>query len=790
MRSWRFWRLVILVAVLGGLVWTLLYRSPIGRLGTVAATIQTPYQTEHDWAIRATAADIDSMAAFASGRQSTTSAPALPSSPWDVDGFAAAAVTAFGEPSGEPNNATFQADLFPQLTALDARALVDAGTAASAALSSNMRDPRAHEAAALVVGAFALRDAADRFTDVRWALNRMTAHLAAARALRRGAAAGPDGAIASVIHATLSNQQARASTELAALGAGTPPEPLNAWIRALRMRIEQDWRVLPDPPGATRLEKLEYFRARRAAVRRRRAVVDLAAVNESMAADFSRLAQDQGVGLEDGYEFVLPAVELELNEARQAYQLVHGRPMPASLAEALNHRAPGLIESKPVVLPWGAWAEFFQRHLAMNVGMVDSFYRYYRGDTEGSDASKAALDAQLGELTLFPVGTARRTKGPGAAEADLAYLPRVVALAQTAPELIAASAWTFFELGSRYEPVARSMPPMKDWFTTPTAAVPFESGMRMTVGAGPSQKADAEALISVAPTDTLLLVAAARGGSARARELLRARAAFDLRAVDALLIDVKDDTARADLQKLACDISSRDCVALASTLIRIGREDDAAREFERAFADPTMDAVALAADSGWLVDYYRRRLRIDDAMALAERSASVGSAAGLATRGKLRERTGDHDGAEEDFLQIAGQYNSREYLLGFYYRRVEVAHDERYRGKWTKWLAETFPKGLQPEPTSMPAKPETGVFINQDSERSRQAGIRAGDIVVGLEGWRVETEQQYRAINEFFVHPTVKLTLWRGTLVHIEADSPNRLFGTELRTYPLKGWIQ
>jgi tetratricopeptide (TPR) repeat protein len=790
MGTWKIWRLVILLALLAGLAWTLINRSPIGRSIAETATINTVYKTEHQWAVRETATEIEKMSAFAESRDARPIANQLPDAPWDPDAFAPLTVESFAGRAAP--SVSQHADLHPALTGLDVAALVDASAIASKALESNIRDPRAHESAALVVGAFALRDAADVLTDTRWAMNRMTAHLAVAKALRQSTGGSPDGALAEVILSTLANQQARADAQLAALGTGTPPEPMNAWIRALKMRITQDWRVLPTPASATRVEKLEYFRARRAAVQRRRAEEDLATVGEQVSADFARLAQNAFVGVEDGGMFISPALELELAEARDVYQRLHGRPLPDALPEALNHRASYVIDSKPVVLSWGAWAEFFQRHIAMNIGMVDSHYRYMLGRSSQADEIQQELDRRLGKLTMFAIGTQRRTKGTAATEADLKFLPDVVQLATRAPELLTARSWAWFELGSQYESIPISMPRAVQWFTPPSAKVPYEAGLRTSVR-GDARSIDA--LLNAAPTDVALLVSSAEGAAedpnvTRARELLAKRDAFDLRAIDVFLKREDDDAARAVLQKKGCELASRDCLALATTLARLGDDDQAAATFERAFADPMIDMVALSGDAGWLIDYYRRRLRIDEAVALAERAASVGSAPGLAARGLLRERLGDFDAAETDLGDIAGRYNTREYLLGFYYRRVEVAHDERYRAKWDKWRTETFPNGLQPEPTSMTETPKTGVFIYEDSPRSRKAGIRAGDIVVGLEGWKVDTQEQYRAINAFFDRPLVKLTLWRGALVKVEAQSPNRLFGTQLRTHPMKGWIQ
>ena len=164
---------------------------------------------------------------------------------------------------------------------------------------------------------------------------------------------------------------------------------------------------------------------------------------------------------------------MELEEAGAAYRRMHGRAMPELLPDALNHRATRLISDGPQVLPWGAWAEFYQRHIAMNIGMMDSFLRHQLGARESADDTRRKLDARLGQLTMFPVGTVRRTKGSEGTEADLAYLRDAIALSARAPELITARSWKWFEMGANYEPIAGQMPPAANWFTPPTVAVPL-----------------------------------------------------------------------------------------------------------------------------------------------------------------------------------------------------------------------------------------------------------------------------------------------------------------------------
>ena len=248
MRSWRVIRLVVLLVVLGGLAWTFIARGPMSRLGTTKiATLETPYQTELQWAVLQTASDLEEMAAFAAKRS-----PSLPPKDdsswvaWDPDSFVPAASRLLPATALDPT-ATSLPDIYPSLTAMTGTAIVNASAVVSKALTDDMRNARAHEAAALVIGAFALREAADSYNDVRWSLNRMTAHLASARALRQGAPASPDGALAGVILLALGNHQQRAIDALGQPGEGAPPDELNAWIRALRIRLHQDWRTLPDP---------------------------------------------------------------------------------------------------------------------------------------------------------------------------------------------------------------------------------------------------------------------------------------------------------------------------------------------------------------------------------------------------------------------------------------------------------------------------------------------------------------------------------------------------------------
>ena len=791
MKVWRVLRLVILVALVATAGWITYTKGHFGLMGSHTAQLTTSYKTERDWALQQTANDIREMVMFARHVQQplVQTSKGLPATPWDIDAFATYASALLGD-STIP--AEVPLSLHARLTDLNVRSIAASSDAATRALRANMLDPAAHEAAAIVIGAFALREAADLFTDVRWSLNRMTAHLAMARALRRDSPTS-DGALALVVHSMLSHHQARAMAQINEMSTRAESPEVQAWLRAMKIRITQDWRQLAEPATATRLEKLEYFRARRA-TGKQRAAEDLEAVGEELTADFSRLGQNGPLGVEDGWDFTMQGLDAELVEAVETYRLTQSQPVPDFLSDFLNVRATRLIDKEPNVLPWGAWAEFYQRHIAMNIGRVDSYLRHMQGTPEDADEAARLLDDQLGRLTYFPLGTLRRTKGRAGTEADLRYVPGVVELSAIAPEVVTCPAWLFFESGSHAEPIPRSMSKATEFFATATREMPYEAGVRTEEGRGVKPQ-DVAAVIEEAPYDRLLLIRFGRGPVsnpivARARALLADRADYDTTALETQLGSAGNEDQRLTMLKKSCEVGSRECSKYAHALVAKGQEPEAAKAFEKAFADPKLDAVALAADSGWLVDYYFRNKRHEEALALANKSAGSGSQSGLETRGFLLERLGRLGEAEQDYRNSAERYRWPAQLIGFYHRRVFDDRNPSYQDKYDALIAAEFPRGLQPVPTAMSAAPNSGVFVYKDSDAMRKAGIRAGDIIVGLEEWRVDSFRQWAAINAFKEDRHMKITLWRGTLLKIEAEQKGRWFGGEFQDYPLKGYMQ
>jgi tetratricopeptide (TPR) repeat protein len=811
-RNVRLLLLALLTVTLGAIV----AKRGLGlRLGGPPAALQGPYATEEAWVVGEIVRDVAEMSLHP-GRPGSVAAKTtggwtysvsieaatvdvdLSDALWNPEQFAAVARALIAaRPSQGAGPAAAAAPAHAGLVSLTPDALIAASNAASRALSVNMRDAAAHEAAAVALAGFALRESAWRFNDTRWALNRMTAHLAMVRALRGGSRMGEDGQLALATLLVLTGRQVRAIETLDALGPRPEGDAAAAWARSLRVRMTQDWRLIANPGTASVMEKHEFLRARRAAVELSSADLELETMRHAPDADCRRILSAARITMPDRWA-VEEQVQSELEEAAQVFSRIHSRAMGESATVALNVRADRMIgASGPEVIPWGAWAEQVQRHLAHAAGRTDDVLRHGLGLDDAADENKAALTAKLGELTMFPVGTIFWTKGPRGGEADLRHIDEAVETAVRAPERVTSPVWAFLFMGARYEPVRYGMPPGRSWFIAPAARAAHEIKARLKETGHPLSVAALEDLIEAAPHDYDL---AAYSLSARYRDkpphaevmrLMGARLSYDLRAVH-LARDAADlgDAGRFEILRRSCDLSARECIRLAEELVEADRQADAAGAYEAAFADPSVDVVAVASASRWLVDYYDRNGRSREARALARRSGESGAWNGLITHAWLLERLGELDAAEGLYAQAGSRYDNLSELFGFYHRAVHTRQLADYEPRLRELSKVIFPSGLAPARRDETGRPAAGVIVTKDSRRSRAAGLQAGDIIVGLEGWRVENLAQYRAIDAISRDERMKLVVWRGSRFEVDAKAPQRLMGVELRSYPIEGWSE
>lgn len=806
---------VLLVVLLGFLAKIVYTRGFGARLGAKAAPLAAPFTTEEAWVVDEIVRDITEMSAYPRSAPPVQVTDVQRGSgvfrvavggfaPIDVDlhddlwspaAFAALARQRLAD-GGNSAAGPAQSSAFGSLVELTPATLVASDAAISKTLASDMHNVPAHEAAALTLAGFALREAEGRLNDTRWAMNRMTAHLAIAIALRGSRAPGVDARLAEATLLALSDRQTRALAILDGLNAAKPDAAVTAWTRALRMRITDDWRQLSDPAHATRLEQREYFRARRATtIRVSKGTAELEKLGIPLEAEWVRIIHSNGVGVEDA-SLVTEALDLERAEYEDVFARIHGHAIDEHPAKALNTPASRCVSANAVhVLPWGAWAEFAQRHMSMTIGRYDSYLRHSVGAGDQADTQQLALKRDFGELWIFPMSTIFWTKGPNGKEADLRYINEAVDAVLSAPHRVPAVAWQFLDFGTKYEPVRRGIPPAATWFMSAAPRSAYEAGVRVKSGFL-RNPADMAALLDGAPYDVQLInqyLTMKYGQKAPFEEITRLagdRMSYDVRPGSwALAILPENDSRRVAILDASCHIAAGSCADLGWELAKTGHDDDAAKAYEQAFADPALDAVAVANKSRWLAQYYASHNRVGPALQLATRVAGTGASEGLTVAAHLYERLGRTADAEAMYQDVMRSYDEPAELLGFYYREVEVKKGSQYADAWKAARERVFPNGLTNAPLTAD-KPAVGVHISSDSDAARKIGLRAGDIVVALDGWHVENLPQYYAVRAFADAGPITLTVWRGQLADVRiADRMFRpLFQVE--NYPVQGWIE
>jgi hypothetical protein len=796
---------VVLLLLLGGLGYRF-YRRGLGTLGAPPSPVATAYKTEEQWIAQAIGSDLAGMAAYAKdGRVASPApapgAPALPGGPWSIEDHTAAARTLLAANGLAPRDEAPSMDtaLLEELTTPTAEVLERRSGRLSSALRIEFAQPDRHEEAALLVGAFALREADGHFADVRPALNRMTAHLAFASALRAGRERSVAGRYAEAVHDVLAGRTAVALSRLTALKAGPSPQP--AWLDALALRATQDWRTFGDPAGRTLLERLEYVRA---LVATRNGAEVLAFLNEpglEPLADWSRLVAPGHLGVEVGNLTVLPGLApllAELAGVRHTASLptLEGAALPPALLAAPG---PCVGAAGPQVLDWGAWAGFYSRAIADHIAVSDAHLRRVLGDLGGADAYQAQMDREWGGLTLYPMASTHRTRKM---EMNLDHIADAITVAIERPELMNAENWGQLEYAAPYEPIRRGPPLSGAWFApTIVRGTAFDARHRLELSNAPSERAALEALTAVDPHDLTIamrLVRArygARPAVADVEQALGVRAGFDERATDALTEAAENASPAQKGALLArqCAQATVRCLDLGHHLADEGREDEAAAAFEKAFADSTIDAVQLANQSRFLIRYHFRKGNRERALALAASAAATGSARGLGYHGELMELLERYADAEASYRQEAERYDDASGLIAFYYRLARGLGRKDYEARLQRAVRAEFPRGLEPIPAPEALgteAPRDGAYVMGHSRTLLAAGLRAGDVVVGLDGWRIRTAAQYATARRFSRDDEMTFTFWRaGGYQQTKATVKERWLGVTFVDHPVKGWV-
>jgi tetratricopeptide (TPR) repeat protein len=252
-------------------------------------------------------------------------------------------------------------------------------------------------------------------------------------------------------------------------------------------------------------------------------------------------------------------------------------------------------------------------------------------------------------------------------------------------------------------------------------------------------------------------------------------------------------------------------------------EDQAADFFEKGTRlDP--DGVRAATHASWLIRYYLKKGRLEDARREADFAGEVFSFPGLQAQGEFFEATSNYTGAFECYSNILDRYGDPGPLNAFRQRRQPNTGAAPAPGASPFSLLSTSPGPIRPqlvqpgmqkvikvaplspgeqqarqEKATFPngiekvalgdfhAAPVDGIELRADNIMMSAFGIHRGDVIVALAGIRVHNSTQFnyvRMSNHGFDYDFI---VWQGSgYQEIKVNSPGRMTGVSFGDYHAK----
>jgi hypothetical protein len=166
-------------------------------------------------------------------------------------------------------------------------------------------------------------------------------------------------------------------------------------------------------------------------------------------------------------------------------------------------------------------------------------------------------------------------------------------------------------------------------------------------------------------------------------------------------------------------------------------------------------------------------------------AAEVYSYQGLEIMARLLERLGRLDEAEDYFGKINERYTDNGPLFAFYLRQDNAHPGGAYARKRQRFEHRVFPDGLQRVTLKdFGGSPSDGAQFTASNATLEYWKLKAGDVVVALDGYRIHNEEQYGTVRNFSDSPKMALIVWHdGRYAEFSVELQTRRFGVNLATY-------
>jgi tetratricopeptide (TPR) repeat protein len=656
------------------------------------------------------------------------------------------------------------------LLAADTASLRRADRMLFSEMSRRPRDPGLHEEAALLWASHALRESDGEVGDERAFLNGVTAHLALARVFRGGAPAGADGEFAAAALDALLFRQVEAMASLDALEArGASP----AWTAALRLRITRDPRFVSKATKPARLEMVEALRAIRRSQSCRVAIEKAGTWHLPRAADWTRsVASLPGCPEPEASDLTAGYLELQ---AKDAAALIGTEPGDlAAILSALRAAAEDNAPSRPSsVVPRQVLADAGQRHIVSAFTLVlDSLMRLAQPqEVRRFNLATETLRDGLPQRALLDMALESATRmRPRDYSPPQEICDRIARLIADRPDLVPPTWWHRTRKCQTNNLLG--MVKTRDWdaqVITPgtgrKGVGPWKTG---PIASGPAIEEACRRAPWAPWLAVQLLQTKFRGEppTAAVRAAYGKLLEYDIEAMKGAVYWIYDDDDEvARLSERICDTDAEQCSSYASLVASLGRTDTAERMWKRAMAS-AQDLISLSVNLQWYVELLLDRGETAEALRVARRAADVYSAGGLEALGYAYERLGRLEEAAQEYALITERYDDMASENQFYIRYGVRHSDDRFREKRDRALAEVFPRGLQRKSLAdfqAAGVHGGGVFLGGPNltRGLRRLGLSLGDLVVGVDGFAVESQAQLDAILTFINEPSIHVVFFR-----------------------------
>jgi tetratricopeptide (TPR) repeat protein len=670
--------------------------------------------------------------------------------------------------------------------------------ALSQALKGDFTNPELHEQAALLLGAFLLRDHSGNFFEIRSPLSRMTAHLALAHFLSGTEPYDYNGQFAEAILLTLMNDQAKALEQLDSIG--TNNAALIPMIRALRARNTGDYRSLNEVAGLSPVECVEWFSAMSGYVA---IPVAWPKLNDSQqrTIDYVRVANENVYSVEIGHQLLAVSIPLELQEIASVYELSHHEKLSRNgLVNALNEMPERCFSTdtdgsvQVHVISWGQWAAFLQRHLCHAIQQNVYFMESMWGVPEDAKAFANQNNQAFGGLRLYPFV---RRFGCTDVEGYHQSVDDGFKVTVATPQLVPAECWNYLCYQVNFAPWynPNPNPHINEWHShNPPPGTDYDLHPRLNHPSlinRPDAVVRFEQLHELAPYDCRIVDFILerkynnRPTFDQAMALYRDLLPYSVTALCNVANTVTNKPGQyEELMLQAAALNPANYYDLGEYFVSHNAEDKGAQYIDKACeTDP--DSVRISDHAEWRVSYYLKKGQTQKAREIADTAGEVYSYAGLAAKAEFFEATSNYDGAFEWFSKIEERYNDSKPIINYCLRYKATTGDMRFDSELQSRVPKLFPNGQEKVSLAdFRGPPTDGVVFLQQSDLLHSAGMKQGDVIEALNGIRVHSTIQFSYLRDSQSYPDMDLIVWQGDGYHeIKASPPNHRFGVNVDDY-------